>query len=272
VFILIDGIHKVIEKLQDPSKHVRRMALDCVKTACVQGVIFCNLTASKFYYFSDNMRTTFISINGVQKIIEKLEDPDKSVQWTALDCIKTVCLQGNIFCNFMASEFYHFSDDIRKAFISINGVQKVLEKLQDLDVHMRQTALDCIQTLCIQGIIFYNSIASELHQSIDDFRTTFISINGVKEVLEKLQDLDKNVQKTALDCAELLCQHGVSSLTVPYFSISDISDQALSILTIQPNRSIIVQMLKSEDNHPTIKLFLASVLSQSASLSMFLFS
>jgi len=50
----------------------------------------------------------FISIGGLQKVVEKLQHSDKNVQWTALDCIKALCVKGMIFCNFIACDFHCF--------------------------------------------------------------------------------------------------------------------------------------------------------------------
>jgi len=143
-----------MERLQDSDGNIKQTALDCIQTLCNQGIIFFNFTALNVHQPSDDIRETFISSNGIQKIIDKLHDLDKYVRWTALDCIKKLCIQGIIFYYSTLSDFYHNSDDIQTAFISSKGIQKVIEKLQHSDKDIWQTALDCIKILYAQGKIF----------------------------------------------------------------------------------------------------------------------
>jgi hypothetical protein len=149
----INGVQMIIEKLQDWDGDVWLNALDCIKTLCVLGTVFCNPTALDAYYFSDDFWATFISTHGIHKILENLEDLDQKVQNIASDCIKTLCIQGIIFCNLIVLCIYQISDDMRTAFISINGIQKIIEKLNDPNWNVQMTALDCIQSLCVQGIV-----------------------------------------------------------------------------------------------------------------------
>jgi hypothetical protein len=96
-------------------------------------------------------------------VLERIQDPDWQVQLAALECIKTLCVQGFIFHTFTASCFHHILDDIRTNFISIDGVQKVVQRLLDSDRAVQQAALDCIKSLCVQGITFYNIKALVFH-------------------------------------------------------------------------------------------------------------
>jgi len=70
--------------------------------------MFYFLAASDVYHPSDDIQTISISGDNIQKVIEKLQNLDKDVQQTALDCIKTFCEQGIIFCNLINSDFHHF--------------------------------------------------------------------------------------------------------------------------------------------------------------------
>jgi vesicle coat complex subunit len=215
----IEFIKNVIQKLEDIDQNVRMAALNCLNMLCVHCKIHNNAMGPDTEKHLDDIWTKFISINGVQKIIEKIQDSDLNVQQATLDCIKILCAQGIIFYDLNTSYFYKISDNIRNVFILKNGVEKVMEKFQDSDRSMRQTALDCIKVLCDQGIIFFNFTPSTFHWLSDDIRTTFISAHGIQKLIDKLHDTDKYVRKTALDCIKKLCVQGMifCDLTASHF-------------------------------------------------------
>jgi hypothetical protein len=89
---------------------VRRTALDCINAVCVQGMVFCNVTASFLHYCSDDIQAMFISSDGIQEVVKKLQHPHEHVRRTAFDCIKILCDQGMTFSNTttLFLSFYHF--------------------------------------------------------------------------------------------------------------------------------------------------------------------
>jgi len=72
-FISASGVEKLTEKLGDSNVNVQLTALVCVTALCVHGITFSKIPPSDSHHFPDNIRTTFISANGVQKIVEELD-------------------------------------------------------------------------------------------------------------------------------------------------------------------------------------------------------
>jgi hypothetical protein len=206
---LVGGVQKVIDKLQDLHWQVRLTALYCIKAFCDEGIMFYHFTTLDIYYFPDEIQKEFISINGMQKVVEKLQDSDWNLRLAAIDCIQSLCVRGKTFLPFIAAGFYYPLDNIRTLFISNNGVQKLIEKLNDFDKDVRQRALDCLKMMCVQGIIFCNLTVLHFHDLLDDIRTIFISMDGVQKLSKILQDMDKYVRKTTLDCIKALCVQGI---------------------------------------------------------------
>ena len=106
-FISSYGVEKIIEKLNISEwRLVCDVALDHVKVLCVYGITFCTIAYSDSHCFPDDIRTTFISANGVEKLIERLIG-DLNLQGAgpfrnaAVDCVKALCNHGIIvpfFC------------------------------------------------------------------------------------------------------------------------------------------------------------------------------
>jgi len=89
-------------------------------------------------------------------VIEALQDLDSDVKISALDCLKVVCDQGIVLHILKASFSQNFQDDVRTRFISLSGIEQLFEKIQDSDSDVQMSALDCLQVLCAEGIIFDN--------------------------------------------------------------------------------------------------------------------
>jgi len=130
-------------------------ALNFMKALCDDGMTFCRLTTNS-HYFTGNIRIKFTFMNGVEKLFERFGDPDSDVRKTALICVTALCVHGIVFTKLPSSDSHNFPDDIRSRFISSNGLGILIEKVEDLDGKVRETALDCVKTLCVQGITFHN--------------------------------------------------------------------------------------------------------------------
>jgi len=103
------------------------------------------------------MNQNLFSVEFLKKVIQKLEDVDQNIRIAALNCLNMLCVHGMVHCYFLDPDTNNHSDDIWTKFISINGVQKIIEKTQDSDSDVRRTTLDCIKMLCVQSIIFFIS-------------------------------------------------------------------------------------------------------------------
>ena len=107
------------------------------------------------------MNQDLISIEFLKKVIQKLEDVDQNVRMAALNCLNMLCVHCMAHNNFMGPDTDKHSDDIWTKLISINGVQKIIGKIQDPDSDVRQTTLNYIKMLCVQSIIFSYLTASD---------------------------------------------------------------------------------------------------------------
>lgn len=76
------------------------VALDHVRVLCVYGITFRTIAYSDFHCFPDDIRTTFIRANGVEKLIERLIGdlnlPGAPFRNAAVDCVKALCDHGII--------------------------------------------------------------------------------------------------------------------------------------------------------------------------------
>ena len=83
-------------------------ALNCVTALCVHGITFSKIPPSDSHHFPDDIRTTFISANGVQKVVEELDDQMWDIQEAALGSFKVLCDHGITFLNPSDSDSHHF--------------------------------------------------------------------------------------------------------------------------------------------------------------------
>jgi len=106
-------------------------------------------------------------------------------------------------------------------FIASDGIGKVIEALRDSesDVTVRKSALDCLKMLCVYGITSFIFRTSISHYLLDDFRTEFISVNGIEKLITTLQDSDWKVRTSALDFFKTACHQGTTCYN-PEVSIS----------------------------------------------------
>jgi HEAT repeat protein len=208
-FIWTDGLKKLMQRLDDSDKDTWRIALDCVKALCGDGIAFSNISPSDSHHCPGEIRTKFILTNGVEKIIERFDDLDKDVRKTALDSVKALCVHGSTFSDLLSLHSYHFPDDIRIMFISINGVDKLVENLDNLDWEVQKATLDCVKALYVYGTTVCDLAPTESHHFLDNIRTKFILTDGVKKIIESLDDLNVDVRKTAVGCVKALCIHSI---------------------------------------------------------------
>ena len=96
-------------------------------------------------------------VSGVEKLVEKLDVSEERVWNAALDHVKALCVHGITFSKISSSDFHHFPDDIRTTFIAANGIQKLVEKLDNRLPRLRIAALGGIKKLCDHGITFFDT-------------------------------------------------------------------------------------------------------------------
>ena len=89
--------------LRYSDKDIQVAALNVINTLCGYGIFFCSLIISDSYPLSANMRTKFTSVNGIERLIEKLieilNDPDLDLRETALNSVKALCVHRMTFCS-----------------------------------------------------------------------------------------------------------------------------------------------------------------------------
>ena len=153
-----------IEKLLDNSDmNIQKMALDFVKALCVHGITFYNIASSDSHHFPDEIRSSFILSNIVEKIIEKTYNSHLDVRKIADDCVEALCDHGTTFTKLPSSDSHHFQDDIRTKFILTSGIEKLVEKIDASEEQVWNAALDYVKALCVHGITFSNIPSSDFH-------------------------------------------------------------------------------------------------------------
>jgi len=180
--------------------------LDSINALLAHGIAFFNLAPSKFHHSPDEFRNKFILNDGTQQLVKKLGNFREGVRMAALDCIKRLSVYGIILFDRASSDFHHFLDDFQ---ISVNSVRELIGKLDILHPGVRKTALGCVKALSVHGTVYFNLTCPYSHHFPDNFQEMFISSIGVKKLMEVLDDLDEDVQKTALDCIETLSRFGM---------------------------------------------------------------
>ena len=149
--------------------------------------------------------------NGLEKLIERLGDPDRAVRETALICVQALCDYGTRFSNPPSPDSQNFPDDIQINFISTNGVQKLIERLHNSNRDMQATTLHFVRALCIHGIVSFVIASLDSHHFPEKVRTTFIRTNSVEGLVEKTYNSRLDVRKITDDCVKALCDHGTNS-------------------------------------------------------------
>jgi len=103
-----------------------------------------------------------------------------------------------------------FPGDFRTMFISTNGIKEIIETLDDSDKDVRESALDFVKELCGNGITFSSLESPNSHRFPDGFRRNYISEDIIKKLIQRFDDWDKDVRKTALDCIKALSHDGIT--------------------------------------------------------------
>ena len=191
------------------------MALDFVKALCVHGITFYNVASSDSHHFPDEIRSSFILSNSVEKILEKTYNSHLGMRKIADDCVKALCVHGTMFKKLPSSDSHHFQDDIRTKFILASGVEKLVEKLDVSEERVWNAALDHVEALCVHGIIFSKIPSSDFHHFPDDIRTTFIAANGVRQLIKKLDIWERRVRKAVHTGIRALCDYGTTFFNPP---------------------------------------------------------
>ena len=142
---------------------MQKTALDFVKALCVHGITFYNVVSSDSHHFPDEVRSSFILSNSVEKIIEKTYNSHLDVRKIADNCVKALCVHGTMFTKLPSSDSHNFQDDIRTKFILASGVKKLVEKLDASEEWVWNAALDHVKTLCAHGITFSKIPFSDFH-------------------------------------------------------------------------------------------------------------
>jgi len=151
MFILTNGLEKLIDRLGDSDGAVRKTALICVQALCDYGTTFSNLPSSDSQHFSDDIQTNFFPTNGVQKLIERLHNSDRNMQATALHFVQALCIHGIASCVIASLDSHHFPEEVRATFIRTNCVEKLIEKTYNSHLDVTD---DCVKALCAHGTKF----------------------------------------------------------------------------------------------------------------------
>jgi len=207
-----NGIEELIVRLSNSDRDTQQATLDFVKALCVQGITSYDIVSSDSHLFTDEVRTRFILGNNLGKLLERTYTTHWGMDSGALeDYVKAFAVHGTTFSKPPSLYSHYFQDDIRTKFISSYGVERIIEKL-DVSEY-KSAALYHVKVLCVYGITFCTVAFSDSHRFPDDIRTTFIRVNGVEKLIERLiGDLDHPgapFRNAAVDCVKALCDHGI---------------------------------------------------------------
>ena len=72
-------------------------ALHLVKALCIHGIASCIIVSLDSHHCPEEVRTTFIRTNSVEKLVEKTYNSHLDVRKITDDCVKALCAHGTKF-------------------------------------------------------------------------------------------------------------------------------------------------------------------------------